>query len=324
MAEDKNGFLLYKDLIHSVKKLPKDKAGELFLHILSYVNDENPETDDLLIELSFEPIKQALKRDLKKYEKTKEKNRENANKRWQKSTDKSEGIPNDATAYDRMPTDANSCEAMPLDAKHADIDSGSDIGSDSDTDSGIDILLEKETKEENIIKENSDSEFFTDVTPIQDLVQDAKEVLRLQEEEKRKKVPLKKEKIEPPDLETFIAFAREMYQNELKVDFSPYEFAVKAKYDSWNDADWKDGHKEPIVVWKNKLRNTIPHLKPIYGQSTRNNTSTGFNSGYGNTSGGFKASGKISGRTLLAREIDKQPSGNSQSGDFTINAEVVK
>ena len=67
MTEDKKGFLLYKDLIHTVDKMPDDKAGLLFKHILQYVNDNNPETDDLIIQLTFEPIKQQLKRDLKKY-----------------------------------------------------------------------------------------------------------------------------------------------------------------------------------------------------------------------------------------------------------------
>lgn len=67
MTEDKKGFLLYKDLIHTVEKMPDDKAGLLFKHILQYVNDNNPETDDLIIQLTFEPIKQQLKRDLKKY-----------------------------------------------------------------------------------------------------------------------------------------------------------------------------------------------------------------------------------------------------------------
>ena len=67
MAEDKKSFLLYTDLIHTVNKMPNEKAGELFKHILSYVNDLNPETDDLIIQLTFEPIKQQLKRDLLKY-----------------------------------------------------------------------------------------------------------------------------------------------------------------------------------------------------------------------------------------------------------------
>lgn len=67
MAENKKSFLLYADLIHTVRKMPKDKVGELLLTILEYVNDENPEITDNYIEVVFEPIKQQLKRDLQKY-----------------------------------------------------------------------------------------------------------------------------------------------------------------------------------------------------------------------------------------------------------------
>ena len=73
MAENKKSFVLYADLIHTVRMMPKDKAGELFLTILSYVNDENPVVDDLVVNLVFEPIKRQMKRDLSKYESIKEK-----------------------------------------------------------------------------------------------------------------------------------------------------------------------------------------------------------------------------------------------------------
>ena len=68
MAENKKSFILYADLIHTVSKLPRDKAGELFLTILRYVNDENPDVDDLLVEVAFEPVRQQLKRDLQKWD----------------------------------------------------------------------------------------------------------------------------------------------------------------------------------------------------------------------------------------------------------------
>ena len=74
--EDKKSFLLYTDLVHTVKKLPNEQAGELFKHILSYVNDENPTTNNTIIELVFEPIKQQLKRDLRRWESIAEKRRE--------------------------------------------------------------------------------------------------------------------------------------------------------------------------------------------------------------------------------------------------------
>jgi len=72
MADNKKSVLLYCDLIHTVEKLDNETAGELFKHYLRYINDLNPETDNILVDVVFEPIKQNLKRDLKKWEETKE------------------------------------------------------------------------------------------------------------------------------------------------------------------------------------------------------------------------------------------------------------
>jgi len=80
MAEGKKGFILYADLIHTVKQLSDLKAGKLFKHILRYVNDEYPESKDPIINISFEPIKQSLKRDLKRYENICQRNRINGKK----------------------------------------------------------------------------------------------------------------------------------------------------------------------------------------------------------------------------------------------------
>lgn len=68
MAEGKKSFLLYCDIKHTVEHLTDDQAGKLFKHIIAYVNDQNPETEDLVIRLAFEPIKQQLKRDLQRWE----------------------------------------------------------------------------------------------------------------------------------------------------------------------------------------------------------------------------------------------------------------
>ena len=96
MAENKKSFLLYCDLIHTVQKLSDDQAGKLFKHVLQYVNDLNPTTEDLLTEVCFEPIKQNLKRDLRKYEQIRKKKSEagkkGMSKRWNKDN-------NDNTCY---------------------------------------------------------------------------------------------------------------------------------------------------------------------------------------------------------------------------------
>ena len=68
MAENKASFILYSDLIHTVSKLPDEVAGKLLKHILEYVNDKDPQTDDILLQVAFEPIKLQLKRDLKQWE----------------------------------------------------------------------------------------------------------------------------------------------------------------------------------------------------------------------------------------------------------------
>ena len=96
MADNKKSFLLYCDLIHTVQKLSDEQAGKLFKHVLEYVNDLNPTTEDLLTEVCFEPIKQSLKRDLQKYEQIRKKKSEAGKKgmakRWAKDN-------NDNTCY---------------------------------------------------------------------------------------------------------------------------------------------------------------------------------------------------------------------------------
>jgi hypothetical protein len=68
MAENKKSFIAYVDWKATFDALPDDKAGQLIKHVLAYVNDENPETDDILINAVFANIKNTLKRDLKRYE----------------------------------------------------------------------------------------------------------------------------------------------------------------------------------------------------------------------------------------------------------------
>jgi len=67
MSKDKKSFILYLDQQELFNKLPDEIAGKLIKHIFSYVNCENPEADDLLLDIAFSPIKQALKRDLSKW-----------------------------------------------------------------------------------------------------------------------------------------------------------------------------------------------------------------------------------------------------------------
>ena len=58
MAENKKGFVLYCDLIHTIEHLTEQERGKLLTIILEYVNDNNPTIEDRLLKAVFEPIKQ--------------------------------------------------------------------------------------------------------------------------------------------------------------------------------------------------------------------------------------------------------------------------
>lgn len=135
MAENKKSFVLYADLIHTVKKMKPVDAGELLLHILQFVNGENPTTDNIVVDLTFEPIKQQFKRDLKKWEVVKEK-RSQAGKLGgrpkiedlEKQTEAKK-----ANAFSEKQTEAKKAVTVNV--------------NDNVTVNVNDILLEKETKE---------------------------------------------------------------------------------------------------------------------------------------------------------------------------------
>jgi hypothetical protein len=139
MAEDKKAFVLYADLIHTVRKMPKEKQGELFMVILSYVNDENPIVEDLLIDLVFEPIKRQMKRDLSKYESVKEKRKESGRLAGLKS-----GEARRIKSNQIEPNRTNGSKNEPN--EHVTV-----TDTVTDTVTVTDILLEKETK---YLKEN--------------------------------------------------------------------------------------------------------------------------------------------------------------------------
>lgn len=77
MAEGKKSVLLYCDLIHTIEKMDNETAGQFFKHYLRYINDLNPITENILVDVTFESVKQNLKRDLKKWENRAYKSREN-------------------------------------------------------------------------------------------------------------------------------------------------------------------------------------------------------------------------------------------------------
>jgi hypothetical protein len=72
MADNKKSFIAYSDWYGMFNALPNEVAGELIKHIFAYVNDENPTSDNFIINALFEQVKATLKRDLVKWEEQRE------------------------------------------------------------------------------------------------------------------------------------------------------------------------------------------------------------------------------------------------------------
>lgn len=132
MFKNKKSFLLYCDIHNTVSMLPDEYAGKLFKHILAYVNDLNPTTDDMLLQIAFEPIKQTLIRDLDKYNNIIERNKDNGSKGGRPKKEN----PKNPVGY--LETQRN-----PKKPKKADIDIDSVIDSDIDSVIDSDKLINK-------------------------------------------------------------------------------------------------------------------------------------------------------------------------------------
>lgn len=132
MAENKKSFILYCDIIHTIEKLDDVDAGKLFKHVLRYVNDMNPETDHLITQIAFEPIKQQLKRDLVKYVNLCERNKINS---------KNAGRPKKSSGLIGNPKKSSGLIGLQKESKK----------SDNDNDNENDIL-----KRKNILKKKLD------------------------------------------------------------------------------------------------------------------------------------------------------------------------
>jgi hypothetical protein len=93
MIENKKSFIAYSDWNGMFKELPDDVAGKLIKHVFSYVNDENPKTDDFIINALFQQIKATLKRDSEKWDKQREQRslagKKSAERRATKSNERS-------------------------------------------------------------------------------------------------------------------------------------------------------------------------------------------------------------------------------------------
>lgn len=237
MAENKKSFLLYCDVIHTVNRLTNEQAGELFKHILSYVNDENPTGESIITEIAFEPIKQQLKRDLVKYESICDRNKNNGLKGGRPVLSK--------------PKKPSGIITNPEEPKKADIDTDNDI----DIDTGIDNEKKKKKTPKTTIsneKVEIDKNWKNDFEVYVESVRDAYREIQGDTD--------------------WIKQQESYYQN---VDI--LKSIEKACVNYWSTpAGWKKKKQSKIseINWKSTFGNAIS-LNKVYGNSNLQPT-TGF------------------------------------------------
>ena len=114
----------------------------------------------------------------------------------------------------------------------------------------------KEYKNQSIkkyIKDNFD--YNLDLTNEQVIKQVFKHLFELyRNENEYEDESINKNKLDIPEFSVFLNYAK---SEKPLID----EYHVKAKYDSWVENGWRDGHDKIIKNWKTKLKNTIPFLK---------------------------------------------------------------
>ena len=298
MAENKKSFVLYADLIVSLEHLTYEEKGILFHHMLEYVNDKNPVLEDRLLLTAWKPIEAQLKRDLKKFEEVKAK-RSEAGKRSAelRASKNDEQNSTNSTSVESV----QQCSTNPTDN-----DNDNDNVNENVNDNVI--LLEKETKEENLSKENP-----TEIFPQCESVETG--------EEKRKKVAPKKERTEEqlkiPD--EFI---------EIWEEWKEYRKAKRFK--SYAGLKWEQmavdkllelSNKNPTIaklILKQTYENSYQGFFPLK-QNTNGITNT-TNTGFSNN--GSVSNGKVSGRSIVADRISQHLARNSESGNHTIDIEA--
>lgn len=151
------------------------------------------------------------------------------------------------------------------------------------------FLLEKETKEENLSKENP-----TEIFPQCESVETG--------EEKRKKVAPKKERFKPPTVQEV-----QDYCNERQNGIQAYTFV-----NFYQSKGWKVGN-QPMKDWKAAVRTWEQKNKQ---NGITNTTNTGF------SNNGSVSNGKVSGRSIVADRISQHLARNSESGNHTIDIEA--
>lgn len=146
MVQDKKSFIIHIDSLDVLDDLDDKDIAELFKAIRDY-NKYGETNLNGIMKAVFNPFKNQFDRDFKKYSGIVERNKSNGSKGGRPTKESKE-------KEAKKPTGLSGSLVEP---KKADNENGSENGNVTDND----ILLEKETKEENFKKSFSKNEIFS-------------------------------------------------------------------------------------------------------------------------------------------------------------------
>jgi len=210
MAENKNSFIIYTDWKQDFEFLTNEEAGKLIKHLLQFASDENPsiENEDRLLQFAAQKMKAVMKKDLKKYEAVIQK-RSEAGKKGGINSGKSR------TSKQHEANEANASTSKQNERVNDNVN-------------GNDILLEKESKYDDDMREENFSE-----------IEKAKNFLKQKKQIQMDRLAMKY-KLSPEHI-------------RLKID----EF-IEKKFD-WEENTWKDENEmaKNFEFWLDKNRTVI-------------------------------------------------------------------
>jgi len=294
MAKDKKTVQFYTDWYETFKALDNETAGKLIKHMFSFVNDENPVSEDQLINLLFIPFKATFERDLVKW-KEMVKKRSGAGKASAEAR-KLQGSQlyvlecwndlerfikvgvTDLSITRRYSSVSGNSVKMPYNYKVL-AQSIFNKGGEDTNKMECEIndtfksykpkihfgghtecynIKDKDLIINKVSISTSVNTFQQDLakSTVRETVTDTDTDTDTVREKKQVKAPKAKKALPMPSLEEFIAHAKER-----KADVNPED--VRLKYFSWKDNDWsitRDNKTRPILNWKSTLTNTVKFL----------------------------------------------------------------
>ena len=265
----RDSIIFYRSFYEAINELPPDVQAKVYSAIFEYSLNFNEVVLEGLPKTIFTLIKPQLDANNKRFE--------NGKKGGRKKSEE-----NQEETKTEPKTNQEKNETEPNNNVNVNVNVNENVNNN-------DILLEKETKEENLSKENP-----IEIFPQSESVEPGAE--------ERKKVAQKKERFKPPTVQEV-----QDYCNERQNGIQAYTFV-----NFYQSKGWKVGN-QPMKDWKAAVRTWEQTNKQ---NGITNTTNTGF------SNKGSVSNGKIQGRSIVADRISQHLARNSDSGNHTIDIEA--